>query len=80
MSDIGSYRKIFDFIFSENEISESLKEEFSLWMESHGDEPQTKALLEEYWESASAESPEFDMQEGLKRLMDAVNGTEKRFR
>lgn len=78
MSDIGSYRKIFDFIFSENEISESLKEEFSLWMESHGDEPQTKALLEEYWESASAESPEFDIQEGLKRLMDAVNGTERK--
>lgn len=78
MSDNGSYRKIFDFIFSGNEVSESLKEEFFLWMEAHGDEPQTKALLEEYWESVSAESPDFDMQEGLKRLMEAVNGTEKK--
>lgn len=70
--DTGDYRRIFDFFFSGVEVPENLKQQFYGWLDIHGDEPETKELLEEYWNAASSASPEFDITEGLERLMEQV--------
>lgn len=69
MENTGEQRKIFDFFFSGCEVPESLREKFALWLEEHGDEPLTRQILMEYWDSASAESGNFDMEKGLEKLM-----------
>ena len=45
---IEDYRRIFDFFFSGVEVPEKLRKQFFSWLEIHGNEPETKALLEEY--------------------------------
>ncbi len=71
---IEDYRRIFDFFFSGSEVPEELCRQFFIWIEAHGDEPETKELLEEYWNEVSSTSPEFDMEASLKRLMASVCG------
>lgn len=66
---IEDYRRIFDFFFSGVEISEELRQQFFGWLEIHGNEPETKALLEEYWNEVSSAAPEFNLTEGLEKLM-----------
>ena len=66
---IEDYRRIFDFFFSGAEIPEELRQQFFGWLEIHGNEPETKALLEEYWNEVSSAAPEFDLTEGLEKLM-----------
>ena len=66
---IEDYRRIFDFFFSGVEIPEELRQQFFGWLEIHGNEPETKALLEEYWNEVSSAAPEFDLTEGLEKLM-----------
>lgn len=66
---IEDYRRIFDFFFSGVEVPEKLRQQFFGWLEIHGNEPETKALLEEYWNEVSSAAPEFDLTEGLKKLM-----------
>lgn len=66
---IEDYRRIFDFFFSGVEIPEKLRQQFFGWLEIHGNEPETKALLEEYWNEVSSAAPEFDLTEGLEKLM-----------
>lgn len=66
---IEDYRRIFDFFFSGAEIPEKLRQQFFGWLEIHGNEPETKALLEEYWNEVSSAAPEFDLTEGLEKLM-----------
>lgn len=73
---IEDYRRIFDFFFSGVEVPEKLKQQFFGWLEIHGNEPETKALLEEYWNEVSSAAPEFDLTEGLEKLMTRL-GTEK---
>lgn len=66
---IEDYRRIFDFFFSGAEIPEKLRQQFFGWLEIHGNEPETKALLEEYWNEVSSAAPEFNLIEGLEKLM-----------
>lgn len=66
---IEDYRRIFDFFFSGAEIPEELRQQFFGWLEIHGNEPETKALLEEYWNEVSSAAPEFNLTEGLEKLM-----------
>ena len=66
---IEDYRHIFDFFFSGVEVPEKLRQQFFGWLEIHGNEPETKALLEEYWNEVSSGAPEFDLTEGLEKLM-----------
>lgn len=66
---IEDYRRIFDFFFSGVEVPEKLRQQFFGWLEIHGNEPETKALLEEYWNEVSSAAPEFDFTEGLEKLM-----------
>ena len=66
---IEDYRRIFDFFFSGVEIPEELRQQFFGWLETHGNEPETKALLEEYWNEVSSAAPEFNLTEGLEKLM-----------
>lgn len=66
---IEDYRRIFDFFFSGVEIPEKLRQQFFGWLEIHGNEPETKALLEEYWNEVSSAAPEFNLTEGLEKLM-----------
>lgn len=66
------YRRIFDFFFSGIDVPETLKEEFLAWLDVHGNEPETRRMLEEYWHSVEDESPEFDMTAGLERLMASL--------
>ena len=73
---IEDYRRIFDFFFSGVEVPEKLRQQFFGWLEIHGNEPETKALLEEYWNEVSSAAPEFDLTEGLEKLMTRL-GTEK---
>lgn len=73
---IEDYRRIFDFFFSGVEVPEKLKKQFFGWLEVHGNEPETKALLEEYWNEVSSAAPEFDLTEGLEKLMARI-GTAK---
>ena len=73
---IEDYRRIFDFFFSGVEVPEKLRQQFFGWLEIHGNEPETKALLEEYWNEVSSAAPEFDLTEGLEKLMTRF-GTEK---
>lgn len=73
---IEDYRRIFDFFFSGVEVPEKLRQQFFGWLEIHGNEPETKALLEEYWNEASSAAPEFNLTEGLEKLMTRL-GLEK---
>ena len=66
---IEDYRRIFDFFFSGVEVPEKLRQQFFGWLEIHGNEPEAKALLEEYWNEVSSAAPEFDLTEGLEKLM-----------
>lgn len=66
---IEDYRRIFDFFFSGVEVPEKLRQQFFGWLEIHGNEPETKALLEKYWNEVSSAAPEFDLTEGLEKLM-----------
>lgn len=66
---IEDYRRIFDFFFSGVEVPEKLRQQFFGWLEIHGNEPETKALLEEYWNEVSSAAPEFNLTEGLEKLM-----------
>lgn len=66
---IEDYRRIFDFFFSGVEVPEKLRQQFFGWLEIHGNDPETKALLEEYWNEVSSAAPEFDLTEGLEKLM-----------
>lgn len=66
---IEDYRRIFDFFFSGVEIPEKLRQQFFGWLEIHGNEPETKTLLEEYWNEVSSAAPEFNLTEGLEKLM-----------
>lgn len=72
---IEDYRRIFDFFFSGVEVPEKLRQQFFGWLEIHGNEPETKALLEEYWNEVSSAAPEFNLTEGLEKLMARL-GTE----
>ncbi len=63
------YRRILDFFFSGVEVSEELKQRYLGWLAAYGDEPEVKALLEEYWDSVSSDSSDFDLTAGLERLM-----------
>ena len=74
---IEDYRRIFDFFFSGVEVPEELKLQFFGWLELHGDEPETRRLLEEYWNAASSAAPEFDITEGLEQLMARLEGDHK---
>ena len=73
---IEDYRRIFDFFFSGVEVPEKLRQQFFGWLEIHGNEPETKALLEEYWNEVSSAAPEFNLTEGLEKLMARL-GLEK---
>ena len=73
---IEDYRRIFDFFFSGAEIPEKLRQQFFGWLEIHGNEPETKALLEEYWNEVSSAAPEFNLTEELEKLMTRL-GLEK---
>lgn len=73
---IEDYRRIFDFFFSGVEVPEKLRKQFFSWLEIHGNEPETKALLEEYWNEVSSAAPEFNLTEGLEKLMARI-GTAK---
>lgn len=66
---IEDYRRIFDFFFSGVEVPEKLRQQFFGWLEIHGNEPETKTLLEEYWNEVSSAAPEFNLTEGLEKLM-----------
>lgn len=68
------YRRILDFFFSGAEVSEELKQQFLGWLGVHGEEPEVKNLLEEYWNEISSASPEFDISAGLEKLMASVGG------
>ncbi len=72
---VEDYRRILDFFFSGIEVSEELKQRYLGWLAVHGDEPQVKALLEEYWGSVTSESPDFDLSAGLDRLMNSLGET-----
>ena len=71
---IEDYRRIFDFFFSGVEVSEELKQQFLGWLAVHGDDPQVRSILEEYWRAASSAAPEFDITEGLEKLMARLEG------
>lgn len=73
---IEDYRRIFDFFFSGVEVPEKLRKQFFSWLEIHGNEPETKALLEEYWDEVSSAAPEFNLTESLEKLMARI-GTAK---
>lgn len=66
------YRRILDFFFSGVEVSEELRQRYLGWLAAYGDEPEVKALLEEYWDSVSSDSPDFDLTAGLERLMASL--------
>lgn len=69
------YRRILDFFFSGVEVSEELKQRYLGWLAAYGDEPEVRALLEEYWDSVSSEAPDFDLTAGLERLMSSLGET-----
>lgn len=71
------YRRILDFFFSGTEVSPELKSRFREWLSVHGEEPQTRMLLEEYWNSESSVPGEFDLNAGLEKLMSAVSAKDK---
>ena len=71
------YRRILDFFFSGTEVSPELKSRFREWLSVHGEEPQTRMLLEEYWNSESSVPGEFDLNAGLENLMSAVSAKDK---
>ena len=71
--EIEEYRRIFDFFFSGVDVPEKLKRQFFRWLEIHGAEPETKELMEEYWVEVSSAAPEFDITEGLEKLMAVVD-------
>lgn len=66
------YRRILDFFFSGVEVSDELKQRYLGWLAAYGDEPEVKALLEEYWDSVTSDSPDFDLTAGLERLMASL--------
>ena len=66
------YRRILDFFFSGVEVSDEMKRKYLKWLGVHGDEPEVKALLEEYWDSVSSSSSEFDLTAGLEALMESL--------
>ena len=66
------YRRILEFFFSGVEASEEMRRKYLSWLAAHGDEPEVKALLEEYWNSVSASSSEFDLTAGLDALMASL--------
>lgn len=66
------YRRILDFFFSGAEVSEEMKLMYLGWLGVHGDEPEVKKLLEEYWNSTSSSSPEYDLTAGLDKLMASL--------
>ena len=70
------YRRILDFFFSGVEVSEEMRRKYLSWLAAHGDEPEVKALLEEYWNSVSASSSEFDLTAGLDALMASLGDKE----
>jgi len=69
------YIRILDFFFSGVEVSEELKQRYLGWLAVHGDEPEVRALLEEYWGSVASDSPDFDLSAGLERLMSSLGET-----
>ena len=69
---VEDYRRILDFFFSGVEVSEELKMRYLGWLAAHGEEPELRALLEEYWDSVASESPDFDLTAGLERLMTSL--------
>lgn len=71
---LEDYRRIFDFFFSGVEVPEELRQQFFRWLDVHGDEPKTRNLLEEYWSAAASAAPEFDITEGLEKLMARLEG------
>lgn len=71
------YRRILDFFFSGIEASPELKSRFREWLSVHGEEPQTRMLLEEYWNSESLVPGEFDLNAGLENLMSSVSAKDK---
>ncbi len=77
MNPAEDYRRILDFFFSEGEVSDELKNRFSDWLRVHGEEPEVKELLEEYWLEVSSTSSEFDVSAGLERLMSKVKPSRK---
>lgn len=66
------YRRILDFFFSGVEVSEEMRRKYLKWLGVHGEEPEVKALLEEYWNSVSSASSEFDLTAGLEALMESL--------
>ena len=69
---VEDYRRILDFFFSGVEVSEDLKLRYLGWLAAHGEEPEVRALLEEYWDLVASESPDFDLTSGLERLMASL--------
>ncbi len=69
---VEDYRRILDFFFSGVEVSEELKMRYLGWLAAHGEEPEVRALLEEYWDSVASDSPDFDLTAGLERLMTSL--------
>ena len=72
MMKVEDYRRILDFFFSGVEVSEDLKLRYLGWLAAHAEEPEVKALLEEYWDSVASDSPDFDLTGGLERLMTSL--------
>ena len=70
------YRRILEFFFSGVEVSEEMRRKYLSWLAAHGDEPEVKALLEEYWSSVSSASSEFDLTAGLEALMASLGDKE----
>ena len=72
---VEDYRRILDFFFSGVEVSEELELRYLGWLAAYGDEPEVKALLEEYWDSVASDSSDFDLTGGLERLMTSLGET-----
>lgn len=66
------YRYIFDFIFSGSEVSDELKLRFRHWLELHGDDADVWECLEKYWNETPVGNPDFNVGEGLERLLDSI--------
>lgn len=71
-----NYRKIFDYLFSGVEVPDKVKEKFSLWMSSRGDDSEVTDLLREYWDSAPLQNEDFDIDGGLRSLLSRIEGTD----
>ncbi len=78
MTQDEEYRKIFDFFFSGVEVPKNLKLEFHEWMREHGDTPEVRDLLQQYWKSVSDNAPDFDMSAGLESLMASIERNERK--